>query len=75
MTVDGHPAIAGSFLETRIQGWYHPLPWVGRDIHDVSCPDPLKAVVGVTGTCTARARGERVVIPVQVTGVGGDPEA
>ncbi len=22
----------------RIQGWYHPLPWVGEKIHDVSCP-------------------------------------
>jgi hypothetical protein len=39
--VDGHPALEGIILEARIQGWYHPLPWAGRDIHDVSCPAPV----------------------------------
>ncbi|KOG34602.1 hypothetical protein ADK37_18725 [Streptomyces resistomycificus] len=71
--VDGHLAVARTILEARIQGWYHPLPWVGRDIHDVSCPAHLKAVVGATGTCTARSDGERVSIPVRVIKVEGDP--
>ncbi|MGW0824632.1 DUF4333 domain-containing protein [Streptomyces sp. NPDC002845] len=71
--VDGHPALRGPLLEARIEGWYHPLPWVGRNIHDVSCPTPLKAVVGTTGTCTARADGERVTIPIRVIEVEGDP--
>ncbi|MFJ8464634.1 DUF4333 domain-containing protein [Streptomyces swartbergensis] len=71
--VDGHPAVAKTILEARIQGWYHPLPWVGKDIDEVSCPAQLKAVAGATGTCTARAGGERVSIPVRVIRVEGDP--
>jgi hypothetical protein len=72
VTADGHPAVRNTTLEARIQGWYHPLPWVGRDVHDVSCPAHLKAVTGATGTCTARSDGERVTIPVRVTEVEGD---
>ncbi|KUM73386.1 DUF4333 domain-containing protein [Streptomyces curacoi] len=71
--VDGHPAVAKTILESRIEGWYHPLPWVGQAIHDVSCPVHLKAVVGTTETCTARSDGERISIPVQVIKVEGDP--
>ncbi|MGI5365282.1 hypothetical protein C9J60_25640 [Streptomyces sp. A244] len=71
--VDGHPAVGDFILEARIKGWYHPLPWVGRDIRAVSCPAPLPAVVGATGTCTARAGGEQVSIPVRVIEVEGDP--
>ncbi|MFI1507785.1 DUF4333 domain-containing protein [Streptomyces sp. NPDC020597] len=70
---DGHLAIADTILEARIQGWYHPLPWLGREIHDVSCPFHLKAVVGAAETCTARSGGGRISIPVRVTGVEGDP--
>ncbi|MFF7264565.1 DUF4333 domain-containing protein [Streptomyces sp. NPDC008159] len=72
--VDGRPAVDRFVLEARIQGWYHPLPWVGRSIHDVSCAAPLKAVVGATGMCTARSDGERVAIPVRVLRVEGDPD-
>ncbi|MCF0077397.1 DUF4333 domain-containing protein [Streptomyces lomondensis] len=71
--VDGRPAIAKTILQARIEGWYHPLPWLGRDIGDVSCPAPLKAVAGATGTCTARADGDRISIPVRVIKVEGDP--
>jgi hypothetical protein len=72
--VDGHPAVHTITLEARIKGWYHPLPWVGRDIDDLSCPAHLKAVAGATGTCTARSDGERISIPVKVVEVGGSPE-
>ncbi|GGT93650.1 DUF4333 domain-containing protein [Streptomyces coeruleorubidus] len=71
--VDGHPAVERTILQARIESWYHPLPWVGEDIGEVSCPAHLKAVAGATETCTARAGGERVSIPVRVTGVEGDP--
>lgn len=71
--VDGHPAIDAFIVEARVQGWYHPLPWVGRSIRDVSCPTRLKAVVGATTTCTARSGDERVLIPVRVIEVEGDP--
>ncbi|MFI8893905.1 DUF4333 domain-containing protein [Streptomyces paradoxus] len=71
--VDGHPAVESVVLEARIKGWYHPLPWVGRDIRGVSCPAPLRAVVGATGTCTARADDGQVSIPVRVIKVEGDP--
>ncbi|OUC96221.1 DUF4333 domain-containing protein [Streptomyces swartbergensis] len=71
--VDGHPAVARTILQSRIEGWYHPLPWVGKDIAEVSCPAHLKAVPGATETCTARAGSERVSIPVRVTRVEGDP--
>ncbi|MDQ1015252.1 DUF4333 domain-containing protein [Streptomyces afghaniensis] len=73
--VDGHPAVAKTILESRIQGWYHPLPWVGQRIDRVSCPAHLKAVPGATETCTARAGNERVSIPVRVIEVEGDPDA
>ncbi|GGW50205.1 DUF4333 domain-containing protein [Streptomyces caelestis] len=71
--VDGHPAVERTILQARIEGWYHPLPWVGKDIDEVSCPAHLKAVAGATGTCTARAGGERVSIPVRVIKVEGNP--
>ncbi|MDX3798014.1 DUF4333 domain-containing protein [Streptomyces sp. AK04-3B] len=70
---DGRLAVAHTILEARIQGWYHPLPWLGREIHDVSCPSHLKAVVGAAETCTARSDGGRISIPVRVIDVEGDP--
>ncbi|MFI8831565.1 DUF4333 domain-containing protein [Streptomyces afghaniensis] len=71
--VDGRPAVARTIVQARIEGWYHPLPWVGKDIDEVSCPAHLKAVAGATETCTARAGSERVSIPVRVIKVEGDP--
>ncbi|MFI9172638.1 DUF4333 domain-containing protein [Streptomyces lincolnensis] len=73
VTVDGHPAVHHTILESRIEGWYHPLPWVGRKIHDVSCPTHLPAVVGARETCTARSDGGRIEIPVSVVEVEGKP--
>jgi hypothetical protein len=69
--VDGHLAVEHTILEARIQGWYHPLPWVGEKIHDVSCPTHLKAVVGAKETCTAQAGDDRISIPVHVVKVEG----
>ncbi|MDX3310965.1 DUF4333 domain-containing protein [Streptomyces sp. NPDC054884] len=71
--VDDRLAVADTVLEARIQGWYHPLPWLGREIHDVSCPSHLKAVVSASETCTALSGGERISIPVRVIDVEGDP--
>lgn len=71
--VNGHPAVHHTILEARIKGWYHPLPWVGERIHDVSCPRHLEAVVGARETCTARAGHDRVSIPVHVVTVEGKP--
>ncbi len=69
--VDGHLAVHSTILEARIQSWYHPLPWVGQKIHDVSCPTHLKAVVGARETCTAQGDGERLSIRVHVLKVEG----
>ena len=69
--VNGHPAVHRTILEARIDGWYHPLPWVGEKIHDVFCPLHLEAVVGAQETCTARTGDGRVSIPVHVVKVGG----
>ncbi|MBC9731326.1 DUF4333 domain-containing protein [Streptomyces sp. TRM68367] len=71
--VDGHPAVDRTILEARIEGWYNPLPWIGRKIHDVSCPAHLKAVVGTEEMCTARTDDGRVSIPVRVVRIEGDP--
>ncbi|MER7901327.1 DUF4333 domain-containing protein [Streptomyces sp. NPDC096046] len=69
--VDGHLAVHRTTLQSRIEGWYHPLPWLGRDVHDVSCPRHLKAVAGASETCTAQADGTRISIPVHVVKVEG----
>lgn len=69
--VNGHPAVHRTILQARIEGWYHPLPWVGEKIHDVSCPRHLEAVAGAEETCTARAGDGRVSIPVHVVKVEG----
>lgn len=66
VTVDGRQALSARILEGRIQSKYQPLPWIGRDIGAVSCPSGLKAVKGASLTCTGKADGERVEIPVSV---------
>jgi hypothetical protein len=71
--VDGHPAVEKGIVEARVQGSYHPLPWLGKKISAVSCPTGLKAVPGAKETCTAKAGGEQVSIPVSVVEVSGDP--
>ncbi|MEU6355469.1 DUF4333 domain-containing protein [Streptomyces sp. NPDC047072] len=66
-TVDGHKALAATIVEGRTQSKYHPLPWVGTKVTDVSCPSGLKAVAGATLTCTGRKSGGGTVdIPVSV---------
>ncbi|MGI5459851.1 DUF4333 domain-containing protein [Streptomyces sp. CA-249302] len=65
--VDGHKALAARIVEGRTQSKYHPLPWVGRKVTDVSCPTGLKAVAGASVTCVGRTGdGKSVTIPVSV---------
>lgn len=66
VTVDGHKALSGRLVAGRTQSMYHPLPWVGTKVSDVSCPTGLKAVAGATITCTGRTAGKDVAIPVSV---------
>jgi len=67
-SVDGHKALAANIVAGRTQSKYHPLPWVGDEVSDVTCPTGLKAVAGATLTCTGKKRdGETVEIPVRVT--------
>jgi hypothetical protein len=66
VTVDGYRALSGEIVAGRTQSKYHPLPWVGEKVSDVSCPTGLKAVAGATITCTARSGGADVSIPVRV---------
>ncbi|MFJ9151113.1 DUF4333 domain-containing protein [Streptomyces sp. NPDC102270] len=66
-SVGGHKALAAYVVEGRTQSKYHPLPWVGVKVTDVSCPSGLKAVTGATLTCTGtRSGGGTVDIPVTV---------
>jgi len=66
-SVGGHKALAAFVLEGRTQGKYHPLPWVGVKVTDVTCPSGLKAVAGATLTCTGKkSGGGSVDIPVSV---------
>ena len=66
VTVDGHKALSGALVAGRTQSKYHPLPWVGTKVSDVSCPTGLKAVAGATITCTGRTGGKDVSIRVSV---------
>ncbi|MFF0014151.1 DUF4333 domain-containing protein [Streptomyces sp. NPDC005374] len=66
-TVDGHKALAANIVEGRTQSKYHPLPWIGVKVSDVTCPSGLKAVAGATVTCTGeKSGGGSVDIPVTV---------
>lgn len=65
--VGGHKALAGSIVAGRTLSRYHPLPWVGKKVSDVSCPTGLKAVAGARVTCTGKTDGGKSVdIPVTV---------
>ena len=67
VSVDGHRALAANIVAGRTESKYHPLPWVGVKLTDVSCPSGLKAVAGATVTCTGRKSGGGTVdIPVTV---------
>lgn len=67
-SVDGHRALPADIVAGRTESKYHPLPWVGAKVHDVTCPTGLKAVTGATLTCTGEKNdGSTVKIPVRVT--------
>jgi hypothetical protein len=66
-SVGGHKALAAYVVEGRTRSKYHPLPWIGVKVTDVSCPSGLKAVPGATVTCTGtKSDGGTVDIPVSV---------
>ncbi|MCZ0997530.1 DUF4333 domain-containing protein [Streptomyces mirabilis] len=68
VSVDGHKALAADIVAGRAESKYHPLPWVGDKLSDVTCPSGLKAVAGATLTCTGeKSDGATVEIPVRVT--------
>jgi hypothetical protein len=65
--VGGHKALASNIVAGRTLSKYHPLPWVGAKVSDVSCPTGLKAVAGARVTCTGKKNdGGSVDIPVTV---------
>ncbi|MFE1840446.1 DUF4333 domain-containing protein [Streptomyces sviceus] len=67
-SVDGHRALVANIVAGRTESKYHPLPWVGDKVSDVTCPTGLKAVTGATLTCTGKkSDGSTVKIPVRVT--------
>ncbi|GAQ52448.1 DUF4333 domain-containing protein [Streptomyces acidiscabies] len=70
--VDGRKALAANIVAGRTQSRYHPLPWVGIRVHDVTCPGPLLAVAGTRMTCTGR-RGDGTAVRIPVTVVNTAP--
>jgi hypothetical protein len=67
VSVGGHRALAAHLVAARTASLYHPLPWVGKKVSDVTCPTGLKAVAGATITCSGKkSDGETVEIPVTV---------
>ncbi|MEU1184479.1 hypothetical protein ABZ464_44080 [Streptomyces sp. NPDC005820] len=69
--VDGVKALAPGIVAGRVEGLYHPLPWVGTEVR-VTCPTGLKAVPRTRIVCTGRrGDGTTVDIPVRVTAVSG----
>ncbi|MCT9078338.1 DUF4333 domain-containing protein [Streptomyces fulvoviolaceus] len=73
VAVGGHKALAANIVEGRTQSKYHPLPWVGTKVTDVSCPTGLKAVAGASVTCTGKkSDGGSVDIPVTVVKAAAD---
>jgi hypothetical protein len=47
-----HRALAANIVAGRTESKYHPLPWVGDALSDVTCPTALQATTGATLTCT-----------------------
>ncbi|MEU0407812.1 hypothetical protein ABZ307_08270 [Streptomyces griseorubiginosus] len=69
--VQGRPGLSGDLVATHIETWYHPLPWIGKEIDGVSCPD-LAAVRNARITCTGKSGSSEVNVPVSVVEVAGD---
>ena len=66
----GSPGPQWDLVATHIETWYHPLPWIGKEVDGVSCPD-LAAVKNTKITCTAKSGSTRVTVPVSVVEVAG----
>ncbi|MFD3501382.1 DUF4333 domain-containing protein [Streptomyces sp. NPDC058678] len=72
-TIDGHKALRPDIVAGRTLSMYHPLPWVGTPVKDMSCPTGLKAVTGTRLTCHGtRNDGSLIDVPVTVLSVTGD---
>ncbi|QNP68679.1 DUF4333 domain-containing protein [Streptomyces roseirectus] len=71
VSADGHKVLSAKIVAGRTQGKYHPLPWIGDKVTNVTCPTGLKAVTGASITCTGeKSGGGTVEIPVRVTKAG-----
>ncbi|WP_327313475.1 DUF4333 domain-containing protein [Streptomyces sp. NBC_01235] len=67
VTVGGQKALAGNIVAARTQSKYHPLPWIGDKVTNVTCPTGLTAVAGATITCTGKKSDSKTVaIPITV---------
>ncbi|WVG07658.1 DUF4333 domain-containing protein [Streptomyces iakyrus] len=63
----GRGPLDADIVAGRTAGRYHALPWVGKELTDVSCPTGLKAVAGAMITCTGKGGdGRDADIPVRV---------
>lgn len=70
VTIDGHWVLKSNIVAGRTLSMYHPLPWVGTSLTDMSCPTGLKAVAGTRLTCHGtRGDGSLVDVPVKVVAV------
>ncbi|WP_180687029.1 hypothetical protein [Streptomyces gossypiisoli] len=69
--VQGHPGLSGDLVASHIETWYHPLPWIGKEIGGVKCPG-LAAVRNTKITCSAKSGSTPVTVPVSVVEVAGD---
>ncbi|GCB43691.1 hypothetical protein [Streptomyces sp. NL15-2K] len=73
VTIDGQQALKPNIVAGRTLGMYHPLPWVGTSIGDLSCPAALKAVAGATLTCHGTsADGSLIDVPVRTVSATSD---
>lgn len=60
-------SLPAEIVAGRILSRYHPLPWVGESLDDVTCDAPLLATVGSRTTCTGTSASQTIDIPVRVT--------
>jgi len=70
VSASGTPTTASlpaEIVAGRILSRYHPLPWVGESLDDVTRDAPLLATVGSRTTCTGTHWSQTVSIPVRVT--------
>jgi hypothetical protein len=73
VTIDGHKALKPNIVAGRTLSKYHPLPWIGTSLKDVSCPTGLQAVADTRLTCHGtRDDGSQIDVPVRVVSASDD---